>query len=77
MGEDDQPIAIAALALADHDRAALVDLLRRHGRRHPTVIPGRSTASPTPRPLPPAAEVHKVVNSTEPAAGNELPPPAE
>ncbi len=35
IGEDDQPIAVATLATADHDRAALVDLLHRYGRRHP------------------------------------------
>jgi hypothetical protein len=31
IGEDDQPIAVA-----DHERAPLVDLLPRYGRRHPT-----------------------------------------
>ena len=30
------PIAVATLALADSERAALVDLLHRYGPRHPT-----------------------------------------
>ena len=33
---DDDPIAVATLALADNERAGLVDLLHRYGRRHPT-----------------------------------------
>ena len=36
LAEDDDPIAVATLALADSQRAALVDLLHRYGRRHPT-----------------------------------------
>ena len=43
LAEDDQPIAVATLAIADNERAALVDLLHRYGRQHPTgtiTIPG-------------------------------------
>ena len=36
LAEDDEPIAVATLALADSQRSALVDLLHRYGRRHPT-----------------------------------------
>jgi hypothetical protein len=36
VAEDDQPIAVATLALASNERAALVDLLQRYGRQHPT-----------------------------------------
>jgi bifunctional non-homologous end joining protein LigD len=34
--EDDHPIAVATLAIADKDRHNLVDLLHRYGRQHPT-----------------------------------------
>ena len=34
--EDDEPIAVAALAIPDKDRQDLVDLQHRYGRRHPT-----------------------------------------
>jgi hypothetical protein len=36
LAEDDDPMAVASLALADSQRAALVELLHRYGRRHPT-----------------------------------------
>ncbi len=36
LAEDDDPIAVATLALADRQRGALVDLLHRYGRQHPT-----------------------------------------
>ena len=36
LAEDDEPIAVATLAIADKDRQDLVDLLHRYGRRHPT-----------------------------------------
>jgi bifunctional non-homologous end joining protein LigD len=36
LAEDDEPVAVATLALADKDRQDLVDLLHRYGRRHPT-----------------------------------------
>ena len=36
LAEDDQPIAVATLAIADKERQDLVDLLHRYGRRHPT-----------------------------------------
>jgi bifunctional non-homologous end joining protein LigD len=36
LAEDDEPIAVATLALADKDRQDLVDLLHRYGRQHPT-----------------------------------------
>ncbi len=36
LAEHDDPIAMATLVLADRDRAALVDLLHRYGRQHPT-----------------------------------------
>jgi hypothetical protein len=73
MGEHDQPIAIAALALPDHDRVAVVDLLHRYRRHRPIVIPGDQPRHRRRDPLPPSAEVHRVVTVTEPAAGNELP----
>ena len=34
--EDDDPVAVATLALADKDRQDLVDLLHKYGRQHPT-----------------------------------------
>jgi ATP-dependent DNA ligase len=34
--EDDHPVAVATLAIADQDRRDLVDLLHRYGRHHPT-----------------------------------------
>ena len=43
LAEHDDPIAVATLAIADKERSALIDLLRRYGRRHPTgtiTIPG-------------------------------------
>jgi hypothetical protein len=36
LAEDDDPIAVATLAIADKERAELVDLLHRYGRQHPT-----------------------------------------
>ena len=36
LAELDDPIAVATLAIADSQRSALVDLLHRYGRRHPT-----------------------------------------
>ena len=33
--EDDDPVAVATLALADKDRQDLVDLLHKYGRQHP------------------------------------------
>ena len=36
VAEGDQPIAVASLAIADSERSALVDLLHRYGRQHPT-----------------------------------------
>jgi bifunctional non-homologous end joining protein LigD len=36
VAEEGQPIGVATLALPDSQRAALVDLLRRYGRLHPT-----------------------------------------
>jgi hypothetical protein len=41
--EENQPIAVASVALADSQRSAVVELLHRYGRRHPTgtiTIPG-------------------------------------
>jgi ATP-dependent DNA ligase len=34
--EDDHPVAVATLAIADQDRRDLVDLLHRYGRQHTT-----------------------------------------
>jgi ATP-dependent DNA ligase len=34
--ENDHPVAVATLAIADQDRRNLVDLLHRYGRQHPT-----------------------------------------
>src|SRR5689334_9629391 len=34
--EDDHPLAVATLAIADKDRQELVDLLHKYGRRLPT-----------------------------------------
>ena len=48
LAEDDDPIAVATLALADSQRVALVELLHRYGRRHPTgtiTIPGDCLAT--------------------------------
>jgi hypothetical protein len=39
LAEDEDPIAVATLAVAVKERAVLVDLLHRYGRQHPTVIP--------------------------------------
>jgi hypothetical protein len=36
LAEDDDPIAVATLALADNERAALVELFCRYGRQHAT-----------------------------------------
>jgi hypothetical protein len=36
LAEKDEPIAVASLVIADHERAALVDLLHCYGRQHPT-----------------------------------------
>jgi hypothetical protein len=36
LAEDDQPIAVATLAIADQDRQDLLDLLDHYGLRHPT-----------------------------------------
>ena len=41
--EDDAPVAVATLAIADKDRQDLLDLLHKYGRQHPTgtvTIPG-------------------------------------
>ena len=36
LAEHGDPIAVATLAIADSQRSALVDLLHRYGRQHPT-----------------------------------------
>jgi hypothetical protein len=55
LAESGEPIGLAALAMPEPQRVALLDLLQRYGRQHPTVIPRVHLCRSQRRPLPPLA----------------------